>query len=93
MKFKNFSTFVNETVGTVSAPVYGEAPEEFPEIAIEGDEETKKRYEKELVKVLKELYSTAMKCEYDGHKIKETLLPKYKNAKVKMKQIKLMLLN
>jgi hypothetical protein len=80
MSFKKFYQFINETIGTVSAPVYGEAPEEYPEIAIESDTD----YIKELTLLLKELYTSAMTCEYDGVKMKETLFPKYKNTKYKM---------
>ena len=84
--FKDFKSYgkLNETVGTVSAPVYGEAPEEFPEIAVEGDEESKKRYTTELVKILKELYDTALSCGCDGNTMKDTLKPRYKHSKVKM---------
>ena len=38
----------------------------------------------EIQALLKELYNAALKCEYDGHKIKETLYPKYKGTRVKM---------
>ena len=75
---------LDEVVGTVNAPVYDEEPEEFPEIAIEKKDSKKGKRIDEIAALLKELYSTALKCEYDAHKIKETLYPKYKGTRVKM---------
>ena len=80
MSFKKFNTFVNETIGTVNAPVYGEAPEEYPEIALEQDSQ----YLKEITLILKELYTSALNCGCDGIKLKETLFPKYQKTKYKM---------
>ena len=74
---------LEETVGIVNAPIDDEEPEEFPEIAIE-KKDTPNKAAKELGRLLKELYTTALTCEYDGHKIKETLAPKYKGTRVKM---------
>lgn len=74
---------LEEMVGTVNAPVFDEEPEEFPEIAIE-KKGTNNKMAKEIGRLLKELYTTALTCEYDGHKIKETLYPKYKGTRVKM---------
>lgn len=73
-----------ETVGTVNAPVYDEDPEEFPEIAVEKEDIRKHKHAKEIGKLLKEIYKTALDCDCDGHKIKEALRPKYKDGKVKM---------
>ena len=75
---------IDEVVGTVNAPIYDEEPEEFPEIAIEKKDTKKANKINEIQALLKELYSTALKCEYDGHKIKETLYPKYKGTRIKM---------
>ncbi|MBC8429802.1 MAG: hypothetical protein H8D92_00235 [Pelagibacteraceae bacterium] len=74
---------LEETVGIVNAPIDDEQVEEFPEIAIE-KKDTSNKGAKELGRLLKELYTTALTCEYDGHKIKETLSPKYKGTRVKM---------
>ena len=74
---------LSETVGTVNAPVFDEEPEEFPEIAIE-KKGTNNKMAKEIGRLLKELYSTALSCDCDGHKIKETLYPKYKGTRIKM---------
>lgn len=74
---------LDEVVGTVNTPVYDEPTEEFPEIAIE-KKDTQNKFAKEVGRLLKELYTTALTCEYDGHKIKETLYPKYKGTRVKM---------
>ncbi len=74
---------LEEMVGIVNSPVDDEDVEEFPEIAIE-KKNTPNRFAKEVGRLLKELYTTALTCEYDGHKIKETLLPKYKGTKIKM---------
>ena len=75
---------LDEIVGTVNAPIYDEEPEEFPEIAIEKKDSKSKGKINEIQALLKELYNAALKCEYDGHKIKETLYPKYKGTRVKM---------
>ena len=82
--FLSFNSFVNETIGTINAPVYGEDSEQYPEINVESKDERYKKYLKEIASLLKEIYSTALDCECDGHKIKETLFPKYKDTKVKM---------
>ena len=88
VKFLSFNSFIHEDngglIGTVSAPVYGESPEEFPEINVENKDVRYKSYLKEISVLLKEIYSTALNCEYDGHKLKETLFPKYKDTKIKM---------
>jgi hypothetical protein len=70
-------------VGTVNAPIDDESLEEFPEIAIE-KKGSNNKMAKEIGRLLKELYTTALTCEYDAHKIKETLYPKYKGTRVKM---------
>ena len=75
---------ISETVGTVNAPIYDEEPEEFPEIALEKSTSKDKKRLTEIAGLLKELYSTALNCDCDGHKIKEKLYPKYKGTKVKM---------
>jgi len=80
---KSFEGYINEIVGTVNAPVYDEFPEEFPEIAVEKDEKYRK-YIKEIAMILKEIFHTAIDNDYDGHKIKETLFPKYKDTKTKI---------
>ena len=84
--FKKYKDFIqlNEVVGTVNAPVFDEEPEEFPEIAIENASSKDKKRINEIAKILKELYSTALNCDCNGHKIKEKLYPKYKGTKVKM---------
>ena len=75
---------LEEMVGTVNAPIDDADPEqEFPEIAIE-KKNTVNKSAKEIGRLLKELFTTALTCEYDGHKIKETLMPKYKGSRVKM---------
>ena len=72
-----------ETVGIVNSPIDDEEVEEFPEIAIE-KKDTNNKPAKELGRLLKELFTTALTCDCDGHKIKETLIPKYKGTRVKM---------
>lgn len=84
MKDYNKAPHISETVGTIDAPVYDESPEEFPEIAIEKKDSSQIKFAGNLAKLLKELYTTALNCDYDGHKIKETLYPKYKGTKTKM---------
>ena len=78
-----FEGSMYETVGTINAPVYDEFPEEFPEIAVEKDEKYFK-YMKEIATLLREIFHTAIDNDYDGHKIKETLFPKYKETKTKI---------
>ena len=78
-----FNGHLEEMVGIVNSPVDDEDIEEFPEIAIE-KKNTPHKFAKEVGRLLKELYSTALACEYDGHKIKETLYPKYKGTRIKM---------
>ena len=75
---------LNELISSVDAPIYGEAPEEFPEVAIEKKDERHKNYLMEVSKILKEIFKTAVDCKYDGHKLKEILFPKYKDTKMKM---------
>ena len=74
---------LEEMVGIVNAPIDDEQSEDFPEIAIE-KKDTPNKFAKEVGRLLKELYTTALTCEYDGHKIKETLYPKYKGTRIKM---------
>ena len=69
-----------ETVGTINAPIQGEAPEEYPEIALEKDN----KYLKEIILLLKELYTSALDNDCDATRLKETLIPKYKDTKFKI---------
>jgi hypothetical protein len=83
-KFVSSLESLNELISSTDAPVYGEAPEEFPEVAIEKKDQRHKNYLMEVSKILKEIFKTAVDCQYDGHKLKETLFPKYKDTKMKM---------
>ena len=83
-KFVSQLQSLNELISSVDAPVYGESPQDYPEVNVEKKDERHKNYLMEVSKILKEILKTAVDCEYDGHKIKETLFPKYKDTKMKM---------
>ena len=73
-----------ETVGSVNEPVFDHDPDAYPEIAVEKKDPNFDKHARGVAKLLKELFSTAVSCEYDGNRIKEALHPKYKGSKVKM---------
>ena len=83
MKDYNKDPQLAEMVGIVNSPVDDENPEEFPEIAIE-KKATDTKFAKDVARLLYELYTAALTCEYDGNKIKEVLHTKYKGTRVKM---------
>jgi len=81
---KSFDEFINEHVGSVNEPVMDHNPDAFPDVPVKKKDPAFNKHARGVAELLKELFSTAVSCEYDGHKLKETLLPKYKDAKVKM---------
>ena len=84
MKDYNKDPHLAETVGSVNEPVFDHDPAAYPEIAVEKKDPSLDKHARGVAKLLKELFSTAVSCEYDGNRIKETLHPKYKGSKVKM---------
>jgi len=68
----------------VNAPIYDEPENEGMDISVEKRDPKEKETIKVIENLLKELYGKALECDCDGHRLKDTLYPKYKGTKIKM---------
>jgi len=69
-------------VNPTHTPIYDEPNSE--NIPVEKRDPKEKQMVKVIEKLLKELYGKALDCDCDGHRLKDTLYPKYKGTKIKM---------